>query len=46
VSKIERQSDTLLSTLTAYLTALGADARLTVTVNGQTFTHSLTEGAR
>jgi transcriptional regulator with XRE-family HTH domain len=46
ISRIERQSDMLLSTLSAYLTALGADARFTVTVNGQTFTHSLTEGAR
>jgi transcriptional regulator with XRE-family HTH domain len=42
VSKIERQSDMLLSTLSAYLTALGASARLTITVNGQTVEHDLT----
>jgi transcriptional regulator with XRE-family HTH domain len=46
VSKIERQSDMLLSTLSAYLTALSADARLIVTVGGQTFSGVLTEGGR
>src|ERR1700694_2765020 len=30
--RIERQSDMLLSTLSAYLTALGASARLTITI--------------
>jgi transcriptional regulator with XRE-family HTH domain len=42
ISRIERQSDMLLSTLSAYLTALGASARLTITVNGQTVDHDLT----
>lgn len=42
VSKIERQSDMLLSTLRAYLTALGVDARVVVEVDGQTLTYSLT----
>jgi transcriptional regulator with XRE-family HTH domain len=44
VSKIERQTDMLLGTLSAYLTALGADARLIVTVGGQTFSGVLMEG--
>jgi transcriptional regulator with XRE-family HTH domain len=42
ISRIERQSDMLLSTLSAYLTALGASARLTITVNGQTVEQDLT----
>ena len=42
ISRIERQSDMLLSTLSAYLTALGASAQLTITVNGQTVEHDLT----
>jgi transcriptional regulator with XRE-family HTH domain len=42
ISRIERQSDMRLSTLSAYLTALGASARLTITVNGQTVEHDLT----
>jgi transcriptional regulator with XRE-family HTH domain len=42
ISRIERQSDMLLSTLSAYLTALGASARLTITVNGRTVEHELT----
>ncbi|OBY29466.1 helix-turn-helix domain-containing protein [Mycolicibacter kumamotonensis] len=42
VSKIERQSDMLLSTLSAYLTALGVHARVVVEVDGQTLTYSLT----
>lgn len=42
ISKIERQSDMLLSTLSAYLTALGVDARVVVEANGQTLTYSLT----
>jgi transcriptional regulator with XRE-family HTH domain len=42
ISRIERQSDMLLSTLSAYLTALGASARLTIAVNGQTVEHELT----
>jgi predicted transcriptional regulator len=42
ISRIERQSDMLLSTLSSYLTALDASARLTITVNGQTVEHELT----
>jgi transcriptional regulator with XRE-family HTH domain len=42
ISRIERQSDMLLSTLSAYLTALGASARLIITVNGRTVEHELT----
>jgi transcriptional regulator with XRE-family HTH domain len=42
ISRIERQSDMLLSTLSAYLTALGASARLTIIVDGQTVEHDLT----
>lgn len=44
VSKIERQSDMLISTLTSYLTALGVDASLVVEVGEQTVTYGLTEG--
>lgn len=44
ISRLERQSDLLLSTLGGYLSALGASARLVVTVNGQTFEHELTGG--
>jgi predicted transcriptional regulator len=42
ISRIERQSDMLLSTLSAYLTALGASTRLTITVNSQTVEYDLT----
>jgi transcriptional regulator with XRE-family HTH domain len=42
ISRIERQSDMLLSTLSAYLTALGASAWLTITINGQAVEHDLT----
>jgi transcriptional regulator with XRE-family HTH domain len=42
VSKIERQSDMLLSTLIAYLTALGADAQILVEVGELTVTYDLT----
>lgn len=35
VSKIERQTDLLLSTLASYIHAAGADAELVVTVAGQ-----------
>jgi transcriptional regulator with XRE-family HTH domain len=42
VSKIERQSDMLLSTLRGYLTALGVDAQIVVEVAGQTMTYDLT----
>jgi transcriptional regulator with XRE-family HTH domain len=46
ISRIERQSDLLLSTLIAYLTALGADARLVVSVGRKTITQELTDGRR
>jgi transcriptional regulator with XRE-family HTH domain len=46
VSRIERQSDMLVSTLIAYLTALGVEARLVVLVGGKTVAHELTEGRR
>lgn len=44
VSKIERQSDMLLSTLAAYLDALGVRAQLVVDVGEQTETYDLTAG--
>jgi transcriptional regulator with XRE-family HTH domain len=44
VSKIERQSDMLLSTLASYLKALGVDASLVVEVGEQTVTHDLAAG--
>lgn len=43
VSQLERRGDVLLSTLSEYLNALGADARVTVTMGGQAFTYDLTE---
>jgi transcriptional regulator with XRE-family HTH domain len=46
ISRFERQGDMLVSTLSAYLTALGADAALVVRVNGRTMTQELTEGRR
>ena len=46
ISRIERQSDMLLSTLSAYLTALGTAATLTITVDGQTVEHDLTGDKR
>jgi transcriptional regulator with XRE-family HTH domain len=42
ISRIERQSDMLLSTLSAYLTALGVSARLTITVKSQAVEYDLT----
>jgi transcriptional regulator with XRE-family HTH domain len=45
ISRFERQSDMLLSTLTAYLTALGVDAKIVVEVGEQTVTYNLTEGS-
>jgi transcriptional regulator with XRE-family HTH domain len=45
VSKIERQSDMLLSTLASYLKALGADASLIVEVGEQALTYDLTAGS-
>jgi transcriptional regulator with XRE-family HTH domain len=44
ISRIERQSDLLLSTLRAYLTALGVEASLVVSVGGKTIAQELTEG--
>jgi transcriptional regulator with XRE-family HTH domain len=44
VSRFERQSDMLLSTLSAYLTALGVDAQIVVEVGGQTMTFDLSAG--
>jgi transcriptional regulator with XRE-family HTH domain len=44
VSKIERQSDMLISTLASYLAALGVDARIVVEVGDQTMTYNLTAG--
>ena len=42
VSKIERQSDMLMSTLASYLTALGVDASLVVQMGDQVVTYDLT----
>jgi len=42
ISRVERQNDMLLSTLIAYLTALGVDASLVVSVGGKTISQSLT----
>jgi transcriptional regulator with XRE-family HTH domain len=42
VSKIERQSDMLVGTLAAYLTALGVEAQIVVEVGDQTLTYDLT----
>jgi len=44
ISKVERQSDMLLSTLSAYLRALGVDASLVVEVGKETVTYGLTPG--
>jgi transcriptional regulator with XRE-family HTH domain len=46
ISRIERQSDMLLSTLRAYLTALGAEASLVVSMDGKTVAQELTERRR
>ena len=46
ISRIERQNDMLLSTLIAYLTALGVEARLVVKVGRKTIAQELTEGRR
>ena len=46
VSKIERQSDMLLSTLASYLSALGVHAQIVVEVGEQTVTYDLTERRR
>jgi transcriptional regulator with XRE-family HTH domain len=46
ISRIERQNDMLVSTLIAYLTALGVEASLVVLVGGKTIAQELTEGRR
>lgn len=43
VSRIERQSDWRLSTLVAYLDALGVSATLTVSVGGECFIQTLND---
>jgi transcriptional regulator with XRE-family HTH domain len=42
ISRFENQDDMLLSTLGAYLTALGVDASVVVEVGGETVTYNLT----
>jgi transcriptional regulator with XRE-family HTH domain len=46
ISRVEHQSDLLVSTLIAYLTALGVEASLVVLVGGKTIKQELTEGRR
>jgi transcriptional regulator with XRE-family HTH domain len=46
ISKIERQDDMLVSTLTAYLAALGVKAQILIEVGGQTVSYDLTNGRR
>jgi transcriptional regulator with XRE-family HTH domain len=46
ISRIERQSDMLLSTLSSYLTALGAEAQIVVEVGEQTLTYDPTAQRR
>jgi transcriptional regulator with XRE-family HTH domain len=42
ISKIERQSDMLISTLASYLRALGVHAQIVVEVGERTVTYDLT----
>ncbi|WP_041311390.1 helix-turn-helix domain-containing protein [Mycobacterium sp. JS623] len=42
ISRLEHQEDMLLSTLGAYLTALGLDASVVVDVGGETVAYNLT----
>lgn len=44
VSQLEARDDVLLSTLAAYLAALGADTVVTVATGDQTFEYDLTGG--
>ena len=44
ISRLEGQRDMLLSTLAAYLDALGVDAKIVVEVGKQTVTYDLTGG--
>ena len=46
ISRLEGQRDMLLSTLGAYLTALGVDAKIVVEVGEQTLTYNLTAERR
>lgn len=46
VSQLERRDDVLLSTLSEYLTALGAQAWITITIGGRTLEHVLTKEGR
>jgi len=41
ISRLERQRDMLLSTLGAYLTALGVEARVVVEVGGETVAYDV-----
>jgi predicted transcriptional regulator len=44
ISRLEGQQDMLLSTLSAYLGALGVDAKIVIEVGGEIVTYDLTEG--
>ncbi|MDT5050660.1 MAG: hypothetical protein QOG75_6579 [Mycobacterium sp.] len=44
ISRLEKQRDMLVSTLGAYLTALGVDAKVVVEVGEQTVAYDLTAG--
>jgi transcriptional regulator with XRE-family HTH domain len=46
VSKLERKTDFLLSSLTNYLEALGVNVRITVTVSGQEHEYELTNSEK
>jgi transcriptional regulator with XRE-family HTH domain len=46
ISKIERQGDTLISTLGSYLAAVGVEAQIVVAMGEQTVTYDLTAGRR
>jgi hypothetical protein len=46
VSKLERKTDLLVSSLTNYLEALGVDARITVTVSGREHEYELTNAQK
>ena len=46
ISRLEGQRDMLLSTLSAYLAALGADAAVVIEVGGETVTYDLTTERR
>jgi len=46
VSKLERKTDLLLSSLTKYLEALDVDARITVTVSGREHAYELTNSVK